>query len=105
MLDIDEAIEKIGRFLAERDFTAFARDAMVHDAVVRNLEVISEASRFLPEETRSLEPDIPWRSIADMGNWLRHGYDVVNDEIIWETIERDLPALKSAVARILQSCG
>jgi uncharacterized protein with HEPN domain len=78
---------------------------MVHDAVVRNLEVISEASRFLPEETRSLEPDIPWRSIADMGNWLRHGYDVVNDEIIWETIERDLPALKSAVARILQSCG
>jgi len=74
---------------------------MLHDAVVRNLEIISEASRFLADDVRTLEPGIPWRGIADMGNWLRHGYDGVSDDILWETIERDLPVLSAAIARIL----
>jgi uncharacterized protein with HEPN domain len=104
LLDIDEATGKIERFLSGRDFTAFISDPMLHDAVVRNLEVVSEAARFLPQETKSLEPGIPWRSIADMGNWLRHGYFTMNDDILWETIERDLPILKVAVARMLPVC-
>jgi uncharacterized protein with HEPN domain len=101
LLDIDEAADKIERFLSGRDFGAFASDSMLHDAVVRNLEVVSEAVRYLPEETKSLEPDIPWRNIADTGIWLRHGYFTMNDDILWETIERDLPILKIAVARML----
>jgi uncharacterized protein with HEPN domain len=104
LLDIDEATGKIERFLSGRDFSAFVSDAMLHDAIVRNLEVVSEAARYLPEETKSLEPDIPWRNIADMGNWLRHGYFVMNDDILWETIVRDLPILKAAVARMLSGC-
>jgi uncharacterized protein with HEPN domain len=101
LLDIQEAIEKIERFLNGQGFTDFASDAMLHDAVVRNLAVISEASRFLPEEVRTLEPAITWRSIVDMGNWLRHGYDVLNDDLLWETIERDLPVLREAAKRML----
>jgi uncharacterized protein with HEPN domain len=103
--DIETAIAKIEQFLAARIFGDFVTDAMLHDAVVRNLEVISEASRFLPEETRALEADTPGQNIADMGNWLRHGCDILNDDILWETVRRDLPNMKSAVARMLAVCG
>lgn len=99
--DVLEAIEKVNRFLAGKNYANFATDAMLHDAVVRNLGIISEASRFLPGDVRALESNIPWRNIADMGNWLRHGYDTVSDETLWETIERDLPTLYEAVKRML----
>ena len=101
MLDIDNAISKIDLFLTGKDMGAFSKDPMLHDAIVQNLSVISEASRFLPDEVKLREPGIPWRNVADIGNWLRHGYDVLDDEILWETIKRDLPALKVAVGRLL----
>jgi uncharacterized protein with HEPN domain len=103
LLDIEMAISKIEAFLAEKDFAAFESEAMLHDAIVRNLSVISEASRFLSEELKLREPDVPWRSVADMGNWLRHGYDMVDDRILWDTIRLDLPALKAAVLRLLST--
>src|SRR5579862_7217453 len=103
LIDIDEAITKIQQFLAGKDLASFTSDSMLHDAVVRNLEILSEASRFLPEELRALEPEIPWRNIADIGNWMRHGYDILNDGIIWETIQRDIPVLQSAVSALLRS--
>lgn len=101
LLDIETAVSKIDAFLAGKDFAAFTSEAMLHDAVVQNLGVISEASRFLPEEVKLREPNIPWRNVADMGNWLRHGYDMINDQILWDTIQRDFPALKAAVSRLL----
>lgn len=75
---------------------------MLHDAVIYNLAVICEASRHLPDEIKSREEGIPWRSVADMGNWLRHGYDALDDDILWDTVSRDLPPLKAAVDRLLQ---
>ena len=95
------ALDKIDRFLQGKNFETFTSDALTHDAVVRNLEVISEASRHLPEAMKVGSPQIPWRNVADMGNWLRHGYDVVSDRILWETISRDLPPLRTAVKKII----
>jgi uncharacterized protein with HEPN domain len=103
LLDIQNAIAKIASFLSNKDYAAFVNEPMLHDAVVQNLSVISEASRHLPNETKQREPDIQWRNVADMGNWLRHGYDVVNDQILWDTVERDLPALREAVTRLLSN--
>jgi uncharacterized protein with HEPN domain len=99
--DIAEAIAKVQRFLAGKTFEDFSNDALTHDAVVRNLEIISEASRHLTPETKGRAPEVPWRNVADIGNWLRHAYEKVTDAILWRTIEDDLPVLSSAVQRLL----
>jgi uncharacterized protein with HEPN domain len=103
--DILEAIEKIERFLSGHDFEIFKTDALIHDAVVRNLEIVSEASRHVPEELKAKAPHIPWREIADFGNVLRHGYEGVNDPILWSTIKRDLPLLAAALPALLADAG
>jgi uncharacterized protein with HEPN domain len=99
--DIAESIDKIGRFLAGKTFDDFRHNALIHDAVVRNLEIVSEASRHVPDGVKSRAAHILWREIADFGNILRHGYEGVNDRIIWETIERDLPVLRAVVQTFL----
>jgi uncharacterized protein with HEPN domain len=72
LADIAGAIAKIERFLADRTFDAFRTDELIHDAVVRNLEIVSEASRHVPVDVKLRAPHIPWREIADFGNILRH---------------------------------
>jgi uncharacterized protein with HEPN domain len=99
--DIEDAIEKIGRFLTNKSFENFKADALVHDAVVRNLEIVSEASRHIPTDLKMKASHIAWREIADFGNALRHGYEGVNDPILWNTIERDLPTLLTVIRSFL----
>jgi len=84
--DIAEAIAKVQRFLTGKQFADFSNDALTHDAVVRNLEIISEASRHLTAEIKARAPEVPWRNVADIGNWLRHAYEKANDPILWKTI-------------------
>lgn len=100
--DMDAAITKIERFLSGKAASDFSNDAMLHDAVVRNLEVLSEASRHVDDSLKAYAPEVPWRNVADIGNWLRHGYDVVSDRILWDTIQRDLPLLRNAVHRLIE---
>lgn len=99
--DIAQCIEKIGRFLEGKTFSDFSNNAMLHDAVVRNLEIISEASRHVTDELKVEVPEVPWRKVADMGNWLRHAYEKTEDTILWETIQSGLPDLDAAVKRLL----
>ena len=99
--DIAQCIEKIGQFLVGKTFGDFSNNAMLHDAVVRNLEIISEASRHVTEELKTEVPEVPWRKVADMGNWLRHAYEKTEDAILWETIQSGLPALDAAVKLLL----
>lgn len=101
LLDIKKALAKISHFLSGKTFDDFCRDDLVHDAVVRNLEIISEASRHVPADLKAQASHIAWREVADFGNVLRHGYEAVNDSILWSTIERDLPVLRLAVDALL----
>ena len=101
--DIAQSVDKIGRFLKGKNFDDFTGDALVHDAVVRNLEIISEASRHLDAEVKAQMPEVPWRKVADMGNWLRHAYEKTEDRILWETIEDGLPPLAAAAKRLLKN--
>jgi uncharacterized protein with HEPN domain len=103
--DIAVSIEKIGRFLEGKIFEDFAGDALIYDAVVRNLEIISEASRHLGEALKSEMQDVPWRKVADMGNWLRHAYEKTEDRILWETIEVGLPFPRSRPLHVVCSLG
>ncbi|MGU3541212.1 HepT-like ribonuclease domain-containing protein, partial [Methylobacterium sp. A54F] len=77
-------------FIAGMSFDAFASDQRTHDAVVRCIEIISEASRRVGPELRARHPHIPWRDVADAGNLYRHSYHRVALDIVWKTVHDPL---------------
>lgn len=99
--DILDAIDMTGQFTAGYDFEAFRTDSKTVAAVERKLLSIAEAAVRLRQDAPQLCPDQPWRNIRGMGNWLRHQYDRVDIEIVWNTVTDDLPALKDSVRRTL----
>jgi uncharacterized protein with HEPN domain len=74
-------------------------------AVIRCLEIISEASRRLPPELLHRHPEIPWLQIARAGNIYRHEYKEVRERMIWETVQRSLEPLLSAVEKEFADLG
>ena len=100
--DVLQAIANIEADTVGLDFERFVADRRVRQLVERNLEIISEASRRLPDAAKATEPDIPRREIAGIGNVLRHDYGVVKPEILWGVRTHRLAALKAAVRRIVR---
>ena len=97
LTDILDAIVAIEEFTRSMDFDAFRQDSKTIAAVERKLQVISEAAVRLGEQAEALCPGLPWRDVRGIGNWLRHQYDRVDIETIWNTLTTDLPPLKVAV--------
>ena len=95
--DIMLAIQKIGRYTSQLNHDEFLGDELVIDGVARNLEIIGEAARQLPEEFRNAHTQIPWTQIAGLRNRIVHDYFGLDLEIIWEIIQRDLPELEMQV--------
>ena len=81
---------------------AFERDSKIQDAVIRNLEIIGEAVKHLSENFRKTYPEVPWKRIAGMRDELIHEYFGVDLEIVWNAVERDLPALKKKIEQFLK---
>lgn len=100
--DILDAISRIEKYTAELSSEQFSADRKTVDAVVRNLEVIGEATRHLIADREDLPPDIPWPDIAGMRNVLIHEYFGVDLAIIWQTVTRDLPELRLQLQRLLE---
>ena len=97
---INDAIDNIREVLAEQTKASFTDNMMLRLAVERLLEIISEASRHIPPEMKAKQPDINWRRLADLGNWLRHAYHRTDPGILWDMVDNDLEALKIFVERI-----
>lgn len=93
--DILDALERIQNYIKGLDLVKFETDQKTIDAVVRNLEIIGEAARHIPDAVIQEYPNIPWRHMRDMRNILIHEYFGLDTSIIWETISYDLPILKS----------
>jgi uncharacterized protein with HEPN domain len=91
-------IDAIDAFTAGLDPVAFAQDRKTVYAVVRALEIISEASRRLPAEITSRHTEIDWVAIAAAGNVYRHEYEAVDESLIWHTVRHDLAALRGVAA-------
>ena len=68
--------------------------------VQRAIEIISEASRGIPEQLKATRPEIPWPTVRDIGNILRHQYEGVSDPILWRVVTDELPRLKAAIEAI-----
>jgi len=100
LFDILDCIRQIELILAGASFEEFRRDKVRYLAVERLLEIISEASRHVDDDLKKREPTIEWKQIANFGNVLRHGYEAVDAQIIWNIITNDVPALKAAAERL-----
>ena len=97
---IATAIGDIRDIVAGQTLESFANDLVRRMAVERLLEIISEASRFIPPDEKTQEPNINWRRLADLGNWLRHAYHRTDAGLLWAMVEDDLEPLKTFTERI-----
>ena len=102
--NIQECIEQIEAYTIDGK-EAFLQTRIVQDAVIRNFEIIGEATKRLSTELRSAYPEIAWQQIAGLRDVLIHDYLKVNLHRLWSTIEQDLPNLKRTVEMILQEGG
>ena len=100
--DILEAILKVQAYTAGMSQESFAADSKSVDAVLRNLEVIGEAARGVPESIRTTHPQVEWRKIAGLRDILIHHYFGVNLEIIWDILQNQLGRLEKDVRKILE---
>ena len=84
-------------FVTGLSYDDFSRDRRTVYAVIRCLEIISEATRKLPETLKARHPQLPWPDIAGAGNVYRHDYEDVLDKIVWRTVQQSLAPLAEAV--------
>ena len=101
--DILNSIDAVHRFVDGISLASYEKDEKTQAAVERKMLVISEAAVRLKDHAETLCPGVVWRDIRGIGNWLRHQYDNVAVEIVWNTIQDDLPPLRTAVAAALEN--
>ena len=101
LADMLEAIEKIERYTHGLSRKDLWQDDLVADAVVRNLEVIGEAARHVPEALRAAHPEIDWRRVVGLRNVVVHEYFAIDLDVVWVIIKQNLPQLKEAVLSVL----
>lgn len=89
----------------ELTLDAFKEDRRTFYAVTRCIEIISEAARRLPPSLRGRHPELPWRAIMDTGNFYRHDYDNVAEEVVWRTVRYSVGPLLAAVEEEIARLG
>lgn len=89
-----EAIDRIDNYTRDVSEEKFKETEMIQDAVVRQIEVIGEATKQLSEETRESHESVPWKDIAGMRDNLIHNYFGVDLDQVWQTVQKDLPDLE-----------
>lgn len=105
LLDMVIALRKIVRFAAGLDEQTFRSNDLVQSAVTREFQVLGEAARLITETTKQQHATVPWRLISGMRNRLIHEYFDVRLDVLWETIQRDVPVLLAQLEAIVPTEG
>ena len=92
--DIIDAIQLINAEMSGVTLQSFELDRRKRWIVERGIEIISEASRHLPDDLKARHPEIPWRQVAGIGNIIRHDYEHVAHDVLWHVVNNDLPPLE-----------
>lgn len=100
--DILNSIDKIELYVENMTFTQFKNNELVIDAVIRNFEVIGEASNNIPLSIQKKHPNIPWRQVIGLRNFLIHEYFGIDIHVVWQTIQNHLPNLKKQLQVLIQ---
>lgn len=100
LLDILDAIDRIGSYIEGMSYESFLADRKTQDAVTRNIEIIGEAARALSEEFTDQRAGIPWSEIVAMRNVIVHQYFGILPKVVWDVITNELPTLRSQIAQL-----
>ena len=100
--DILQAIKKIEKYTNDLNYERFRSDEKSVDAVIRNLEIIGEASKNIPSELKDKFPQIPWKKMMSLRNIVAHEYFGIDLRIIWEIASKNLPEVKSRIEQVLK---
>jgi len=98
--DILQAIDRVESITRDKTLPDFEKDWQLSWLVQRAIEIISEASRGIPDDLARRHPEIPWSKVRGIGNVLRHEYSGLSDRIIWNVVVDELPRLKAAIGAI-----
>ena len=102
LADIAEAMAKIRRYTEGLDFEDFAANDMVVDAVARNLGVIGEAARNVPDDIKQGHPQVPWSRMIGLRNLVVHEYFGIDLRIVWEIVRVNIPETRPVIEAILE---
>ena len=95
------AIDRIVRYTSGKSYNDLVSDDMMYYAVVKNIEIIGEAANMLTQEFQHSHPDTPWKMVKGMRNYIVHEYFQIDDIVVWDVIENNLPELREQVTRYL----
>ena len=98
--DMKACCQRVAEYTTGLDRKEFLSRRLVYDATLRNLELLGEAARNVPEEARALAPAIPWRRIVGVRNVLIHGYLGIDDDIIWDIVRNEIEKLLVALEKL-----
>jgi uncharacterized protein with HEPN domain len=101
LIHISECIERIESYIGNIDKKQFLDSTLLQDATIRNLQILAESTQCLSDAAKENMSDIDWFKIAGFRNVLVHDYLGVDIERVWNILEKDLPALKNAVKKML----
>jgi len=99
--DILDSINAIENYIKYTDFEEFENDRKTYQAVIREFEIIGEATKNIYEDLKKIYPDYPWRKIVDFRNVISHNYFGIDFVAIWNTVFEKLPELKNIIKEIL----
>lgn len=98
---ISECIKKIEGYSKKITKNHFLEKSIIQDAIIRQIEIIGEASKLISEKTKAKNPKIPWKDIAGMRDKLIHNYLGVDLEAVWQTVKKDIPVLKKELKKLI----
>jgi len=103
LLHIRDAAEKAAHYSSKISFDEFAKNTMDYDAILMQIIVIGESVNSLSDEFKEKHRNLPWYEAVGLRNRIAHGYFDVNPEVVWKTVEDDLPKLRKQVQDILKN--